>query len=172
MSVSPRRRGMRSTRGLHGGGGGLWVTSAPAGTPLQCRSAPAGNAAAPAHGRLLLHDLPERGDVLLGVKQPSAGNAIQTWGRKHKTGPAATERTANAFCAHSVENFYCEIKQMQKMCQRTLPWTSQTRPRTRGYRPGQSPNSCDPCSAKTASWTTSSPFKRLGDSGLLSKHTG
>lgn len=67
MSVSPRRRGMRSTKGLHGG---LLATSAPAGRPLQCRSESAGDAVAPAHGRLLLHDLPEKGDMLLQARHP------------------------------------------------------------------------------------------------------
>lgn len=61
MSVSPRRRGIRRTRGLQAAG--LLVTSAPAGNPLQCRSESAGGAAAPAQGRLALHNLPEGEDM-------------------------------------------------------------------------------------------------------------
>lgn len=67
MSVSPRRRGMRSTRGLQGAG--LLVTSAPAGKPLQCRLESAESEVAPAHGRLPLHNLPEKQMCFQGLNR-------------------------------------------------------------------------------------------------------
>lgn len=117
MSVSPRRRGMRSTRGLHGDG--LSVTSAREGKPLQCPSESAGNAAAPAQGRLLLHSLPGRGRGPPGLSRSRSQLTHQTQahrqgtrtpgahdrvglGKRHEADPAA-QRT-------KTERFLCTFK--------------------------------------------------------------